>query len=225
MNSPCPLCHASATELYHTDGERRYFRCPDCALIHLDPAQRLAPGDERARYGMHRNAAGDPAYIQFLSRLADPLVRRLHPGARGLDFGCGPAPALASLLTNAGFPCAAYDPFFFPEEEPLSRQYDYVACSEVVEHSYDPAETFALFARLLVPGGVLGVMTRFYGHEKPFGEWWYRRDPTHVCFYDESTMQWVADRHSWSVAFPAPNVALFTRTEAGLIEPQPHRRT
>lgn len=170
----------------------------------------MSPEDERERYTYHNNAAGDPAYVQFLSRLADPLARHLKRGARGLDFGCGPAPVLAELLSDAGFPCEAYDPFFAPRPELLEREYDFVACSEVVEHAYDPAAMFSLFARLLGGGGTLGVMTRFHGHEKPFAEWWYRRDPTHVCFYNEATMQWVADRHGWKVEFPRPHVALFT---------------
>lgn len=116
---------------------------------------------------------------------------------------------LAGIMADAGFPCEAYDPFFFPNAALLTRSYDYVACSEVVEHSYDPAGTFSLFHRLLASGGLLGVMTRFYGHEAPFGEWWYRRDPTHVCFFAESTMRWIARRHGWKVEFPRPHVALF----------------
>jgi hypothetical protein len=148
--------------------------------------------------------------VDFLSRLADPLARRLRPGARGLDFGCGPSPVLAGMLSEAGFPCGAYDPFFFPDPSLLSRRYDFVACSEVVEHAYDPAEMFALLGRLLAGGGVLGVMTRFHGMETPFGEWWYKHDPTHVCFYAESTMQWIAGRQGWAVEFPRPDVTLFT---------------
>lgn len=206
----CPLCHSDACELYHSEPVRRWFRCPTCTLVHLDPALRLSPEDERARYSHHENNPGDPRYVDFLSRLADPLVRRLKPGAHGLDFGCGPSPVLAGMLTDAGFPCDAYDPFFLPDKDLLSKHYDFVACSEVVEHVYDPAGIFTLFGRLLGPGGVLGVMTRFYGIDAPFSQWWYRRDPTHVCFYSETTMQWIAAHHGWSLDFPREDVTLFT---------------
>jgi hypothetical protein len=205
----CPLCQAGTADSYYSDGERSYYRCAECMLIWLDPAQRLGPDAERARYDLHENVPEDPAYVEFLRRLADPMMEHLEPGARGLDFGCGPAPVLAGIMADAGFPCEAYDPFFFPNAALLTRFYDYVACSEVVEHSYDPAGTFALFQRLLASGGLLGVMTRFYGHEAPFGKWWYRRDPTHVCFFAESTMRWIARRHGWEVEFPRPHVALF----------------
>lgn len=141
-------------------------------------------------------------------------MERLEPGARGLDFGCGPAPVLSELLTSAGFPCAAYDPFFARDETLLDERYDYVTCSEVAEHAHDPAEMFATLHRLLGPGGVLGVMTTFYQNRAAFADWWYRRDPTHVCFYNEDTMRWIGERHGWMTDFPAPNVTLFTAQSA-----------
>lgn len=207
----CPLCAARESITFHTDSAaREYLRCPACQLIFLDPEQRLPFSEEASRYLEHRNDGADEGYVNFLRRLADPVAGRLPEGARGLDFGCGPAPVLSDLLTTWGFPCAAYDPFFQPDEALLAGQYDFVTCSEVVEHLHDPGDTFALLGRLLDRGGLLGVMTRFYGHEAPFESWWYRRDPTHVCFYAEPTMRWIARRHGWSVEFPRAHVALFT---------------
>lgn len=161
------------------------------------------------RYGEHQNDDADERYATFLRRLADPLQERLIPGAHGLDFGCGPTPTLGRLMTEAGLPCVSYDPLFRPDESLLDRCYRFVACSEVVEHLHTPADTFAAFRRLLARGGTLGVMTRFHGVEAPFDTWWYRRDPTHVCFYAENTMRWIARRYGWIVAFPRPHVAIF----------------
>lgn len=206
---PCPLCGAHETRRYAVVGGRRYARCTACTLVSLDPAQRLPLHAEVARYDAHQNAGDDPRYAAFLRRLGAPLRRRLAPGARGLDFGCGPAPLLARQLTGAGFPTAAYDPVYHADHALLARRYDFVAASEVVEHLHAPGDVFALFARLLAGGGVLGVMTRFYGVEAPFERWWYRRDPTHVCFYAESTMRWIAERHGWALEIPCPHVALF----------------
>ena len=193
-----------------TTTERRYFRCPVCALIHLDPVQRAPAAEERARYDLHRNDARDPGYVRFLRELADPMIERLPPGARGLDFGCGPAPVLASIFAGAGFPCASYDPYFAPDRGLLEARYDFIACSEVIEHVHDPVAVLDQFRRMLVAGSVLGVMTRFHRDAVPFDTWWYRRDRTHVCFYAEVTMQWIAEHYGWTVAFPRENVALFT---------------
>jgi SAM-dependent methyltransferase len=206
----CPLCGGTATHAFHEDARRRYRRCDACALVFLDPAQRPTMLAEVLRYQEHVNDAGDAGYVQFLRRLADPLLERLPAGARGLDFGCGPASVLADLLTAAGRPCAAYDPLFRPDAALLDDAYDFVTCTEVVEHLHDPAAVIARFGRLLPRGGLLGVMTRFHGHEAPFADWWYRRDPTHVCFYDETTMRWIAARHGWRLELPRPHVAIFT---------------
>ena len=207
---PCPLCHGSATDLYHVaKGPRDYFKCRECELVHLHPSQRLSLRSEHERYELHRNDATDPGYVRFLERLALPLIERLPAGARGIDFGCGPAPVLSTLLSAAGFPCVAYDPLFAPDTAPLSERYDFVTCSEVVEHAYDPSALFATLDRLVRPEGLIGVMTRFHGLEAPFATWWYKRDPTHVAFYSEATMRWIARHHGWSVTFPRPHVALF----------------
>lgn len=205
----CPLCGGRSTSPFHTDGPREYRLCGDCALIFVPPSMRLMPLEEVVRYVQHDNRRDDPRYERFLRRLADPLRRRLTPGDRGLDFGSGPVPVLAELLTADGFPTASYDPVFAPDEDVLEETYDFISCSEVVEHLHDPAGVFERFARMLRPGGTLGVMTRFYGHEAPFDVWWYRRDPTHVCFYRAATMQWIARRHVWTAEFPAPHVVLF----------------
>ena len=208
--APCPLCGAPAREL--TNAQRddpRYFRCEVCAMIHLDPSHRLSRDEERNRYLLHENDGNDSGYVNFLKRLADPMVERLSPGAYGLDFGCGPAPVLSEMLTAAGFPCAAYDPFFAPHESLLDERYDFITCSEVAEHAHNPARMFALLHRMLAPGGILGAMTMFHPGEAAFADWWYRRDPTHVCFYNEATMRWIGEQHEWSTEFPRPNVTIF----------------
>lgn len=207
----CPLCAEPTIELARTaDVQRRYRRCAACALIHLDPAHHLSAGEEHERYLLHENDADDHGYVSFLERLAEPMMERLPPRARGLDFGCGPTPVLSEMLTAARFPCAAYDPFFAPDETLLDKRYDFITCSEVVEHVHDPARVFATLRRMLAPGGILGVMTMFHPGEDAFADWWYRRDPTHVCFYNEATMRWIGERHGWKTEFPRPNVTLFS---------------
>lgn len=205
----CPLCQGGGTLFLEDAQGLRYGECGQCSLISLDPEQRPRLLDEVLRYGEHRNDVDDERYAAFLSRLGDPMAERLRQGATGLDFGSGPAPLLAKLMTDAGFPTDAYDPLFRPVHGLLDRRYDFVAASEVVEHLHAPDETFELFARLLQGGGLLGVMTRFHGLEAPFERWWYRRDPTHVCFYSEITMQWIADRYRWRLEVPRPHVAIF----------------
>ena len=50
----------------------------------------------------------------------------------GLDFGAGPGPALAAMMSEDGFDVAIYDPFFQPDAEALQRKYDFITSTETV---------------------------------------------------------------------------------------------
>ncbi len=207
----CPLCSTMVDATFFQESARRYFRCAVCDLIFLHPDNRPLPLDEARRYMEHENHAGDAGYVQFLRTLADPMRAATPVGSRGLDFGCGPAPVLAEILSATGRPTRHYDPLFFPDESLLVATYDFVTCSEVVEHAHDPADLFWQLTSLVRPHGKLAVMTRWHDANTEFDRWWYRRDLTHVCFYSAETMQWIAVRFGYRVELPAPNVAMFTR--------------
>ena len=138
-------------------------------------------------------------------------MARLPEGARGLDFGCGPGPALARMLTEAGFDMALYDPFFHPDPAALDGRYDFITCTEVVEHLHRPAEIFHQLDGLLKAGGWLGIMTCFQTDDDRFANWHYRRDPTHVVFYRERTFAWLAERFGWHMEVPRKDVVLFRK--------------
>lgn len=150
-------------------------------------------------------------YRQFLSKLAVPLIARLRSGSRGLDYGCGPGPALAAMLREAGHNVALYDPFFFPDPEPLMQVYDFVTCTETVEHFHRPAEELARLTTLVRPGGWLAMMTCFQTDDARFAKWHYRKDPTHVVFYREATWRHLAAARGWSCEVPAKDVALMQK--------------
>ncbi|MEE9275257.1 MAG: class I SAM-dependent methyltransferase [bacterium] len=149
-----------------------------------------SPEEERARYDRHQNAPEDAGYAAFLERLARPLAARLPPGARGLDYGCGPSPVLCDILGARGFPARPYDPFYFPD--PPAGPYAFIASSETFEHFRRPGEEIARLLALLAPGGILGVMTAFWEEETFRANWHYRRDFTHLCFYRRETFEWIA---------------------------------
>ncbi len=103
---------------------------------------------------------------------------------------------------------ALYDPFFAPDTEPLTRRYDFVACTEAAEHFHRPAEEFDRLGALLKPGGWLAVMTCFQTDDARFAAWWYRLDPTHVVFYREATLRHVAAQRGWTCEIARKDVAL-----------------
>ncbi|HET6433199.1 class I SAM-dependent methyltransferase [Dyella sp.] len=206
-SAACPLCGAaSGTPWRETTGV--YRGCAQCDLVSRDRSTWLDADAERAYYGTHDNRIDDPGYRRFLSQLADPLIARLSPGARGLDYGCGAAPALALMLTDAGFPTVGYDPFFAPDESRLAAHYDFVTCTEVLEHMHDPLRDLACIDAMLRPGGWLGLMTELRPPLADFPRWHYHRDPTHVGFHSERSLGWIAGRFGWSVESLGRRVAL-----------------
>ena len=208
----CPLCRSDA-EYFLTADAKDYFRCPTCALRFVDPATYPNAKAEFAHYLHHENEVDDHRYRAFLSRLADPMLEVLPPTASGIDYGCGLGPALAAMLCEAGYDMATYDPFFAPDPEPLSRNYDFITCTEVAEHFHDPAAEFDRLDAMLRPGGVLGVMTCFQTDDARFEGWHYRKDTTHVVFYREETFRWIALKFSWNVRFPRKDVAILFKPE------------
>lgn len=175
----------------------------------MDPADRPDPATERSRYEMHENDPGDVRYRRFLDRLREPLMARLMPGAQGLDYGSGPGPTLAPMLEEAGFAMRVYDPFFAPDPAATDRTYDFITCTETAEHFFAPGVEFDRLDALLRPGGWLGIMTQMRDEAESFESWWYVRDPTHVCFYHDATVRWIADRYGWQLVGPRETVWLF----------------
>jgi SAM-dependent methyltransferase len=207
----CPVCLGSRAGHFLSVRGRDYWRCETCAATFLDRSQLPDRESESARYRQHRNDDADPDYRSFLRRLADPLLACLTPGRTGLDYGCGPSPALAEMFIAAGHAVRLYDPLFLPDASALEPTYDFITCAEVVEHFHRPAEEFARLDRLLKPGGRLGIMTRLLADDRGFADSHYRRDPTHVVFYKDETLRHIAARFDWQCDLPAPDIALMQR--------------
>ena len=208
----CPVCRAATARPFMTVATSDYWRCEACEATFLDPGQRLSPQAERAHYLTHRNDPSDEGYRAFLARLAGPLLERIGPGGEGLDYGCGPGPALAAMLQDAGHRVSLYDPFFADDPAALARTYDFITCTETAEHFHDPRAEFARLDGLLRPGGWLAVMTCFQTDDGRFAAWRYRADPTHVVFYREATLRGLARRLGYSCEIPCKDVALMRKT-------------
>lgn len=207
----CPLCRDAAAAPLATVMNRWYLHCAHCGLAFMSPADRLSTEEEQSHYRHHRNTPTDPGYRRFLSKVTVPLIPLLRPRACGLDYGCGPGPTLSVMLREAGFKVSDYDPCFAPHQSLLSRTYDFITCTEAAEHFHEPAEEFGRLDRLLRPGGCLAVMTETYSNPDTFADWWYVRDPTHVCFYAAETMTWIANQRSWRAIPHTQNVTFFIK--------------
>ena len=190
---------------------KQYWRCDCWYATFIDSAQLPKVAEELEQYTLHQNDIYDAGYRRFLANIATPLLAKLPAEQNGLDYGCGPGPALATMLTEAGHNMAVYDPFFYQQDDVLNKQYDFITCTEVAEHFHQPADEISKLNTLLKPGGWLGIMTQFQTNDDAFEHWHYRHDPTHVVFYKQQTFIHLAAQLGWYCEIPCKNVVLLQK--------------
>ena len=207
----CPLCHSGgATKQFISEG-REFFECAICDLLFVGSSHFLTKEEEKKRYDCHENDSSDQRYRTFLSRIKVPLTPKLSPGMNGLDFGCGASDAMARIFQESGFSMERYDPIYGPQLSKASSKFDFITCSEVVEHFRAPAREFELMHSLLREGGWLAVMTNIRDEYRSDSTWWYLRDRTHICFYAEQTFNWIGNAMGFRVELGAANVVLLQK--------------
>lgn len=189
----CPLCRGQATPILD-DRSASFYKCGGCGSIFRDPADDLPPEKEKARYLAHNNDPADPEYRSFVAPIIEAVTSRFDATHEGLDFGAGPVPVIAEILKNKGYKVETYDPFFHDQPELLTKQYDYIAACEVIEHFREPAQEFELLRSLLKPCGALLCMTELYEDGIGFGKWPYKNDITHRFFYTRKALEGVRER-------------------------------
>lgn len=211
----CPLCRKS--DIHHSSRvrERDYWSCRICQIIFVPAEQHLSADDEKARYDLHNNRPDDPNYRAFLNRLFLPMQQQLNAPSCGLDFGSGPGPTLSLMFKEAGHQMAIYDKFYAPTLSTLDQLYDFITATEVVEHFHRPGFELERLWSLLNPGGLLGIMTQLIPEGLPFADWYYLKDPTHVCFFSRSTCEWLAEHWQAELTFSGNSVMLFSKSPAG----------
>ena len=197
----CPLCDFGNCPLFFEDRNRVYRRCARCGLIFVPERFHLDREAEKAEYDLHENRPDDPGYRRFLSRLAEPLLERIGPRRKGLDFGCGPGPALAAMLAERGHAVDLYDPFYFDDPSVFEKSYDFICATEVVEHLRYPGREFERLFQILKPGGWLGLMTKLALGRESFRRWHYIRDLTHIAFFRRETFEYLGERFRAETSF------------------------
>lgn len=185
----------------------------------------LSAAEEKTIYDLHVNDPNDQGYRTFLQRFVDPLVNHLtaiqtpistrnntrNNKPLGLDFGSGPGPTLSLMLQDLGFDCVNYDIYYANDKNLLKpSHYDFITSTEVVEHLSKPYSVFQCLFSLLKPKGTLAIMTKRSTTLARFKTWHYIQDPTHICFYNETTFNWIAKQFAMSVSFPETDVAIFS---------------
>jgi hypothetical protein len=207
----CTVCKGENLQFFLKIDQLIYWTCNFCEAKFLDKKNYISHNAEKKHYLKHNNNMSDQGYRDFLSCLIKPLKDKISQKDFGLDYGCGYSPTLADILKKDGFNVDVYDPFFFLNQNIFLKKYNFITCSEVVEHFFKPYEEFIKIDNLMTYNGWFGVMTSFLTEDKIFKNWHYRRDPTHVVFYKKKTFEVIANQRHWNVSFPSRNIAIFNK--------------
>jgi len=207
----CIVCKNQRAKEYKNIEQKRYWKCSYCEAIFLDKKFYLSSNDEYKHYLTHNNDLNDPRYKKFLSHLTLPLIERIKLNSIGLDYGCGPGPALSLMLREKGYKMFNYDPFFHPAKRNLLKKYDFISCTETVEHFHNPFGEFTRFNELLNNNGIIGIMTNFHSKQNIFENWYYIKDPTHVVFYNKKTFRIIAKIFDWDCEFLVNNLVFLKK--------------
>ena len=190
MNLTCPLCNSTST-LFCEKPKHLFYKCNTCDGIFRPKDTFLTAEEEKEHYEKHNNDVFDVRYQAFVSPIVDAVLKDFSPEAKGLDFGSGTGPVIAKMLKDKGYQVENYDLFFANEPSFLKEKYDYVSCCEVMEHFHHPHQEFELLQSLLLPNGKLYCKTEVYTNQKPFENWYYKDDFTHVFIYQPKTLEWI----------------------------------
>ena len=179
----CGFCGNRGLESFTTRRDKKeYIKCLNCGYVFLNPDLRPLPEKEKNRYLLHNNSYENYGYRKWLERFIDFSLKTsgIKNGCRILDFGSGPEPVLAQLLSEKGFDVSTEDKFFAAERR--DGPFTLVTAVEVFEHLSEPGEVLKDLASRLEENGKICISTEFLP-EKDFETWYYRMDFTHIGFF------------------------------------------
>lgn len=209
-NSICPLCKSNKTSIFSKDKKREYNKCKICTTIFVIPSYYMSEEDEIKRYSKHTNSINDDNYIKFLSRITDPIKKRVEKNDIGLDFGCGPGPILKCILKE--YQILEFDPYFKNDINIYSKKWNYVISTEVIEHLKNPYKVIEKIWNTITNNGYLFLMTQLYNNEIEFKSWYYKGDPTHIVFFTKDSFKWLGNKLDAEVKFIDKDIIILKKT-------------
>lgn len=194
----CPLCKGPAGEVTWNEGGYRLRSCT-CGLGYLDPPP-ATPADPTIDHHTE-------GYYRYPARTRARFARRVSPGNRLLEVGCGDGSFLlaardvgfrptgleahpdraARTAATTGLPVVSA---LIEERPQFDQPFDVVFHVDLLSHFDDPAESLRSMAGELAPGGALVFEVGVFGGLAPA---WYRWVggvglPWHRWLYSEAAV-------------------------------------
>lgn len=218
----CPMCRAAEARYFGNKNGYTLFRCGACGFLYLDP---MPAAEDVAR--LYEGAAGAAieSYPKAASRRRRGFIKaakfaRYIRGRDILDVGCGGG-FVVDAMRCAGARAVGIDPHgpsidyarrTFPECEfhcgvaesfqTTGRKFDFLYCSEVIEHVPDADSFTAALAELCRPGGFVFITTPDIGHwrvPKDLVSWDLVDPPQHVRYFTTESLRLLLERHGFAL--------------------------
>ena len=220
----CPVCN---TEVYTEIGRKNNFTlvdCQSCSCIYVNPIP-----EPSQLQGIYEDYQPTEKYIKKLKKKIFTSVYKLlrlrryqnnNNGKTFLDVGCNIG-ATVRAAQKLGYDSMGIDLdetsiskakelFDQCEFESCStfdlikkeRKFDFIYCSEVIEHVPFPREFVQSLADLMQPGALLYLTTPDSGHRKipkDFLSWKEIKPPEHIVFFKKSTMRYILQEHGFEI--------------------------
>ena len=186
----CLLCNSTAT-VFCEKPNHLFYKCDNCQGIFRPKHTFLNSNLEKTHYEKHNTDVNDVRYQNFVSPIVHAILNDFTLNHKGLDFGSGTGPVISKMLQDKNYQIENYDLYFENIPERLKNQYNYISCCEVMEHFHEPFKEFKLLYSMLLPHGKLYCKTELFKNQKPFEDWYYKNDFTHVFIYQEATLNWI----------------------------------
>lgn len=184
-----------------TQYEKDYYFCNNCQFVFKNNKLVLSSTDEKQRYMLHNNTIEDTKYLEYFKEFVNKIDPYLS-GKIGLDYGSGLGKVLEYVMeTFFDYSIDSYDKYFH-NNVILKTGYDFVVCTEVIEHILNPIKFIKEIDEYLNSGCELVFMTKFRNMSREsFYDWWYIRDVTHIGFYNITTFEYLASKFNYSIIF------------------------
>lgn len=197
----CKICNSSVTSMFDERNKWEFFHCKSCEFIFKNQKDYVDSDKELSQYNNHNNTMESPGYVNMFEKFIDATFEPyIDDITNVLEFGSGPGPVLSELLRQRRLTVDIYDKYFSPKKVYEGKEYDLITSTEVIEHIDNPLEVFEVFSKHIKKGGYLALMTQFHKNEEEhFKKWWYKNDPTHICFFRPNTFEVLAEMSGFEV--------------------------
>ncbi|MCW9026837.1 MAG: class I SAM-dependent methyltransferase [Thiovulaceae bacterium] len=197
----CKLCNNPVTNIIDSRNNWEFFHCKKCEFIFKNESDFVSSEDELKQYNNHNNTMDSPGYVEMFEKFMDATFDEyIKDIKKVLEFGSGPGPVLSELLKNSGLNVDIYDKYFSAKKVYEGKKYDLITSTEVIEHIENPKDIFDFFASHIKKSGYLALMTQFHTNDaEDFKKWWYKNDPTHICFFRPHTFEVLAQKSGFKV--------------------------